>query len=740
MKQLLSRLNRSTRRRLSLLLYLLLVACLLVGPAPAALAQSSGDEVPIEPGQVESGLVEDTAQVEAVRTEPPGPGTSDPVVTPGLVELTGSAAQPQHPVEPATIERLKPLYLPLLSVATDQVQASAAEAAKPIDMKLLVIAADGKETDYPYIRATLDQLGIPYDVLLAATDALTPDKLFDGADHGYYQGIILVTGGLVYYDSTAGNWPSALDTTEWNTLWAYEAAFGVRQVTSYTVPGSYPDSYGLSYVGYQDVTNQSLTATFTAAGSQVYADVNTSSPITLTNTWVYFGTVIDPAVTTPLLVTSQGYPLASITTYPDGRQNLAITAGNNPNLIHSLQLSYGTINWLTKGLFVGYRKAWIDTQIDDLFIDSDMWDTAAMTDTTGKTYRLSGTDFTKAVFWQNNVRTKYPLASSLTLEWAYNGEGAVGIFRNDTLTPIVRLNQGQFSYVNHTYSHLNLDVPTTYQQALTELQKNAQTAANFRFTRYFKDALVQPDISGLDNPEFQRAAVDFGTKYLISDTSRSAWNNPSPNAGFYSTYQPSILIIPRRPSNLFYNLATPAQWVSEYNCYYGPTGTCANGAFRYWSKNLTYAEILDKESNLWLQYLLKWDLDPLMFHQANLRAYPSTSQYPNAYPGYKSLLGDLIEATLVKYSRVSKLPIQFITQHNIGVKMADRMAYNSAGVTATVIPCTSLTLQAANPARIPITGIAYGAAADHELYGGQNISYVSLTAGQSLTIPLPACN
>ena len=131
----------------------------------------------VEPAQVEPAQVEDAAQVEAVRTEPPGPGTSDPVVTPGLVELTGSAAQPQHPVEPATIERLKPLYLPLLSVASDQVQASAAEAVKSIDMKLLVIAADGKETDYPYIRATLDQLGIPYEVLLAATDALTPDKL-----------------------------------------------------------------------------------------------------------------------------------------------------------------------------------------------------------------------------------------------------------------------------------------------------------------------------------------------------------------------------------------------------------------------------------------------------------------------------------------------------------------------------------------------------------------------------------
>ena len=735
MKHLLGHLRGRSQRRRAIFCYLLLIACLLVGPAPAALAQSPGDDIPIEPAQVE-----EAEQVNAVRTVPPDPGVSDPVVTPGTVELTGSAAQPLHPVDPATIEKLSPLYLPLLSATAGDLQAGAAQAAKSLDMKLLVIAADGNETDYPYIRATLDQLGVPYDVLLAATNPLTPEMLSDGADHGYYEGIILVTGGLIYYDAVAQNWPSALDTTEWNTLWAYEAAFGVRQVTSYTVPGSYPDSYGLSYLGYQDTTNQPLAATFTAAGSQVYADINTSNPVTFTNSWVYFGTVVDPAVTTPLLVTAQGYPIASITTYPDGRQSLAITAGNNTFLIHSLQLAYGTVNWVTKGLFLGYRKAWIDTQIDDLLIDSDIWDTVALTDTTGFTYRLSGTDFTKAILWQNNVRAKYPLAATFTLEWAYNGEGAAGVYRNDTLTPLVRIYQGQFSYVNHTYSHLSLDVPTTYQQALTELQKNAQTAASFRFTRYFKDALVQPDISGLDNPEFQRAAVAFGTKYLISDTSRTAWNNPSPNAGFYSTYQPSLLIIPRRPSNLFYNLATPAQWVSEYNCYYGPTGTCANGAFRYWSKNLTYAEILDKESNLWLQYLLKWDLDPMMFHQANLRGYPSTAQYPNVFPGYRSLLGDLIEATLAKYSRLSKLPVQFITQHNIGVKMADRMAYNAAGVTATVIPCTSLTLQAANRARVPITGVAYGAAADHEVYGGQDISYVNLAAGQSVTIPLPACN
>ena len=107
-------------------------------------------------------------------------------------------------------------------------------AAKSLDMKVLVVAADGKETDYPYIRATLDQLGIPYDVLLSATEPLTPAKLSDGADHGYYQGIILLTGNLGYLNTATGNWESGFDSSEWATLWAYEAAFGVRQVTSYT--------------------------------------------------------------------------------------------------------------------------------------------------------------------------------------------------------------------------------------------------------------------------------------------------------------------------------------------------------------------------------------------------------------------------------------------------------------------------------------------------------------------------
>jgi hypothetical protein len=76
------------------------------------------------------------------------------------------------------------------------------------------------------------------------------------------------------------------------------------------------------------------------------------------------------------------------------------------------------------------------------------------------------------------------------------------------------------------------------------------------------------------------------------------WDNPSPNAGYYRgrtlvnsqtpiNPPPSILVIPRHASNLFYNLYTPEQWVSEYNCYFSfqhmePGSVCARSAWKYW--------------------------------------------------------------------------------------------------------------------------------------------------------------
>lgn len=359
------------------------------------------------------------------------------------------------------------------------------------------------------------------------------------------------------------------------------------------------------------------------------------------------------------------------------------------------------------------------------------------------------------VAWQNGVRAN-PNTSQFRLEYPFNGSGFSSVlYPGDTLTAAVIANRNNFNWINHTWTHQNMDgIPASL--ITSELTQNNNWAVNTgRFTlnsNYFRDSMIQPDISGLYYPTFIQAAYNFGIRYLISDTSRrqpqfaDSWDNPSPNAGFYRgaalvnsqspiSPPPSLLVIPRHASNLFYNLYTPAQWVSEYNCYFSyahmePGSVCARSAWKYWQTDLTYNQILDQESTLMLQYLLKWDLDPIMFHQ------PNTVQYQAG----KTLLTDLLNATLTKYHSMYNLPIASPGQHNLGVKMTNRMAYNASGVTAQLIPCgtagatPSITMKTVKPALIPLTGVVFGT--NREVYGGQNISYVNLAANQSVTIPI----
>ncbi len=677
----------------------------------------------------------------------PGPGKGNKgqhhAVQLGPVDAAATSVLPQHaPTKAGPRPNAPRVPFDQTQLMPDgSVKPSVAAATLPsgasINLKLLVISADGNETDFPAIQAFLKQIGIPFDTLIATKAPLTAGMLSDGGAKAYYQGIILCTGNLTYYNGTAGQWQSAFTSDQWTTLWQYEAKFGIRQVTSYTFPYGYPDNYGLSLVTYQDTTTAPLQATLTAAGRQVFPYLNAANPITIRNAWTYLAMVcVGPIcgctsscpTVTPLLTTASGYVIASVANYPDGRQNLTVTAANNPDLFHSLLLSYGITNWVTKGYFLGERHVNLDVQPDDILTEDDIWDTKALTDTTGLTYRMTGADLQAMLNWQNGMQAR-PTTTGFKIEWPFNGEGGTDVYDVDDLTPAVIANQASFNWISHTFTHLNLDPPTTAAQTQNELKQNDDFAVQQTKVKansnYFKDSLVQPDISGLSAPNALQAMKNFGIKYVIADTSQRGWNNPSPNTGFYSTYQPSILIIPRRPTNLFYNLVTPAQWVSEYNCYYGPTGTCAGGRWRYWNHNLTYAEILDKESDIWLRYLLKWDLDPLMFHQPN----------GGAYDGVHSLLSDLIDATLAKYNAMYNLPIRNQMQHEAGARMANRMAYNASGVRATLVVGTGVTLTTTKAATIPVTGIAYGA--NTETYGGQTISYVTLAAGQTVTLRSP---
>jgi hypothetical protein len=598
----------------------------------------------------------------------------------------------------------------------------------PRDMRVLVIAADGNETDLGAVKAALDNVGMPYTVLIGTQTELTPALLWDGVGRGYYQGVIMTTNSLTYTPDGGATWQSAFTAAEFQTLWDYESSFGVRQVTSYTAAFGWPETLGLSSPTSVDTTTTPITATLTTAGRTVFNYLNPTINLPIANAWVYQSTITEPTNTTSLITGPGGYSIASVHTSADGRENLAITAANGYYLKHSQVLAYGIVNWVTKGLFLGKKRISITPQVDDLFIDNNQWNVATHSET-GQIYRNTSADWQAIVNWQAATRASSPLLNAIRLEWPFNGEGTTGIYRPDTLSSYVYTHQSTFSFISHTWSHQSLDFasnndtgpPPTAAQIRDELTRNDTFANQRRLTGYFKDSMVQPDISGLTTPIAQTTAYAWGIRYWISDTSRVGWNNPSPNVGFWAPAEPRLLVIPRRPTNIFYNVSTPAQVVDEYNYFYAP-----GGLFPFWPSPRTYDQIIDIESENVLSYLLQGDNDPLMFHISNVRAYS----------GQRSILGDLLTAVFNKYRALYNIPIQGNAQHQLGLNMTQWMAYKSSGVAAVLNPCSSIQLTVTKAAAVPVTGVTFGTSGD--TYNGQRTSNVTVNPGTTTTVPLPA--
>ena len=158
------------------------------------------------------------------------------------------------------------------SAATSHAWSIVLNIPKPVKMRLLLVSADGNETDLPALKAFFDQLGIPYTTMIATQSDLTPAFLASGGT-GNFQGVVLTTGNLTHNAAAPGqpeNWISAFSAEEWQTLWAYEAEYKVRQVTSYTFPFGLPDDYGLALVDSQDTLTMPLATNLTDAGKAIF--------------------------------------------------------------------------------------------------------------------------------------------------------------------------------------------------------------------------------------------------------------------------------------------------------------------------------------------------------------------------------------------------------------------------------------------------------------------------------------
>ncbi|MCB0064119.1 MAG: hypothetical protein KDE19_18475, partial [Caldilineaceae bacterium] len=573
-------------------------------------------------------------------------------------------------------------------------------------MKLLVITPVEADPNCQAITLLLDQIGIPYDVLIATENQLMQEQLWHGSQ-ARYQGIILATGNLLYWSEAEACWKSALSLASWQLLWAYEIRFGIRQLALYAIGGS-PEDYGVQLGAMQATDVTSLPVYLTEAGRALFPYLNAEHPILVQFVPVYPAQSATPN-TIPLLLTKGGDTVAALSITEDGRETLAVTFAHTTTALHTHLLGYGLINWVTRGLFVGERHIYLNVQVDDIFNRNTLWDTT--TGTTGKAiYRMRASDAETVVRWLARVKSQMPNCETLTLDFAFNCAGIPGYVSDptaatrDPLSQVLLHYQRHFRWINHGYTHLLLD-QATYAESTAEILQNHQAALALGLERYHPTDMVTAVVSGLGNPEFLRAARDAGIRRLVSDTSNPEWDNAAPNTGIINPLQPEILCIPRRPTNLFFDVSTPAEWESKYNAIY----------YAYWQRDLSVDEIVVQEGEMILRYLLRFDSNPLMFHQANLRAYNEQA----------SLLTDLLDYVLARYHEFyGAVPIRCLSMEGIGTLMSRRALLNTTKVDATLVIGKGLSLCADQAVTVPVTGAYING--ECEVYAGQWISQIAL--------------
>jgi hypothetical protein len=339
-----------------------------------------------------------------------------------------------------------------------------------IDVKVLLISADGTEPGFGAWKAELAREGVPYDTFVAYSGAskvatLTDDQLADYAsNHAQYDAVILSTGDLGHSVAGPGgttSFLSALSDTEWDRLTRFERTFGIRQLSDYTAPGP---THGLTTVG--GAVQDGQVGTLTAAGRAAFPFLKGTVPIanddpTVDEAFGYVGTPTSSDNWQTLLTgpNDAGAYLGIYTHPDDGREEMVMTVASNENQSHAQLLRHGELNWVTRGVFLGYQRNYLELQVDDLFLGDDAWNPAThSTDfDPAVASRMTPADVAQAVAWSK--------ARGLRLDFAFNGGGSVAYASehagSDPLANAFDVaTRSTFGFINHTYDHPNLDCST----------------------------------------------------------------------------------------------------------------------------------------------------------------------------------------------------------------------------------------------------------------------------------------
>ena len=533
--------------------------------------------------------------------------------------------------------------------------------AADIDLKVLLIGADGSEPGFADWQATLTREGVPFTALVAKdAGPLTASTFSDRAGHALYQAVILSNDGLYYWDGSA--YVSALSPESWAALQAFESQFRIRQVTAavYAQP-----QYGLNYPTFAgDLGGQS--GQLTAAGKAVFPNLAGTVPYDA-GSFGYKATPLDGSGFQTLVQSADGAALVGINTNPDGRQELVSTVAQNQYMLQSRLLDHGVLNWVTRGVHLGANRNYLSLHVDDAFNADDRWDAAANV-TSGDPAQaivMTPADVARAAAWQK--------ASGLRLDLAFNG-AAAPIYPD--LAAALLGAKRSFGWINHTYTHLNLD-------SLDTAAISAEIAQNIDFAKanripFDPTELVTGEHSGLNNPAIAGALTQNGILYTGSDASRESGQRRLGSA----------LTVPRHPTNVFYNVGTRAEQLDEYNYIYFEA--CASGCL---AAPATWEQYVANETTIMLRHVTANDVDPHYFHVSNLAE--------------DAVLLPVVDALLAQYRALFTTPLVNPTLTEAGSQLKRQAAWAAALATRQVgamLSGNSVTVTAPVGLDVPVTG------------------------------------
>ena len=622
--------------------------------------------------------------------------------------------------------------------------AAAAPATAKMALRALVIATDPTDFGRDTWKATLDRVGAGYDILYARDTALTRNSLVRPDGTGRYDAILLTTGGLEIQDS-AGHFVSALSNDEWNTLWAYERDFGVRQAALYTGYGTFPEDYCLRAGSEGSVGTTPLVTTLTAAGASVFSYLNRTARIPVTQSYVYRDTLAAGCAAQPVLTAGTAV-LGVLSTSADGRERLALTVTSNQYLLHANLLVYGMFRWAGRGLFLGEQRHSLDMDVDDWFGPLDeLQPDGKYKPAPG--FQLSAHDAYNANAQQDALRDRYPLADGFTMGIAFNGRdaklnSAPTCFPDggpDKLTETSRCLRNNFRWINHTMTHPKMNF-SDFDTNMNEIGQNLAVANMFELP-IDRTILKTPEFSGLgvyhpdpnnnvdpptdhgllaSNPELLRAAKTLRLKYLHGNMSFPSQVPGCFNCGIVHPMEPSLTIVPDWPTNIAYFSTTPAEETYFYNWYYGP-----GGKFPSWPANLTYDQIINVETDQALGHIATGSVYTHTFHVTNLRDYA----------GGRTLVSDWADALMTKYVSYYSVPLLSPGWTAIAGYATSRNAHFAAlssGVDAVYDRARNrVTVQSPVDGSVTVSGVQ---AAGFTEYGDETSGTVEFEAGTPVTL------